>query len=1388
MKKIICVFSLLFSVICFSQSITVNTSTYSIPQLVNTVLINSPCDITSNIHAVTGTNFGSTNGIGYFENTNPNFPMQSGVILSTGNVLNAPGPNTSMLSDGSPTWPGDSQLESMLAQSGVNMNSVNATILEFDFTPISQNFNFDFIFASEEYGNFQCGFSDSFAFILTNLNTGVSTNLAVVPNTNNPISVGTIRDFLYNSGCNSQNPQYFGQFNGGSNAAGSATNFNGQTVVMNASAVLQPNVPYRIKLVIADGTDEQSDSAIFLSSNSFNIGQDVLGDDLTIAANTAPCSGENYLIQSGLSPSLYTFSWKKNGQTLSGENGPNLNVNSPGTYELTYTKIANTCQTFSDSILIEYLLVFTTPNPIDLYVCDTGASSYFYNLSLNTSVVTQGLPAGTTVAYYSSQQNADNAVSPLPSNYNSAPNETIFVRINKANSNCYTVNSFDLLVADPPVANHPNDVLLCEDELNSAQTNYSLNNLNTEILGIQSTSLYEVKYYLTQNDALAGTNPINAPSFIATTTTIYAVVQLKTNSSCKDITSVNIIVNPLPLVDELQEVIVCTDYPLETLTNGNYFTGPNGTGTPLFAGDLITETQTIYIYNVSTTPPFCYSESSFRIVIIKPEDYELSNETHCNNFYLPVLDYGSYYTQSGGQGDPIPGGTIIQSTQSVCFYIYISPTCFVDECYQVNITHPQQVPQLDNVFDCTGYTLQPLTFGNYFDAPNGGGTAYFAGDVITSSKTMYVYGLTNGCPDESNFEIVIGLNFPTDVTECVSYTLPDLVVGGYFTQPMGQGTQIPAGTVIETTQDIYVYAVSQNLPNCTDNYHFTVTIELPVIVLPTITPECYFITLPPIAVGDYYTDLPINGGVLLPVGTQITESKTIIIYIENDNGCTNSKNLNITVYPAPVIDSRADIFDYCNSYTLTPLSNGNYYTETNGGGTMLNAGDAITTSQTIYIYSITANGCFTQNSFQIEIVPFIAQDIPDVAACDSYTLPALETENYYFTETGGPNASPTQTQLFPGDVITTSQTVYVYTYSLARGADICHDENPFSVTIVPHPIANPISNAIATFCDEDGNNDGVINLDLSIFNPTVLGLQNGPEFSVTYYKNLDDAENNVNQITNTELTTVYVKVTNTIAPSCPAIAPINIVVNVLPEPTPKDGIICIDNQTGAVLSSYIIESNLSNSNYTFQWFDEAGTVVGTLNNYEAIIPGIYSLIATNTSTGCNSEEVFVNVNTSQLAIVGYTVSEDFSNNQTVTVIATGNGGDYEYQLDNGFFQDSPVFEVISSGIHTITVRDKNGCGVVTVEALVVNYPKYFTPNGDGFHETWNITDLQEQLQANIYIFDRYGKLLKQIKPSGNGWDGKYNGTEMLSDDYWFTVSYLKNNETKEFRAHFTLKR
>lgn len=156
----------------------------------------------------------------------------------------------------------------------------------------------------------------------------------------------------------------------------------------------------------------------------------------------------------------------------------------------------------------------------------------------------------------------------------------------------------------------------------------------------------------------------------------------------------------------------------------------------------------------------------------------------------------------------------------------------------------------------------------------------------------------------------------------------------------------------------------------------------------------------------------------------------------------------------------------------------------------------------------------------------------------------------------------------------------------------------------------------------------------------------------------------------------------------------------------------------------------------------------------------------------------------------WTVTEAFSNNQVVTISPTAAKGDYSYKLDDGPFQTSPVFEFVSAGYHTVTVIENNGCSnpIVKSNILVIDYPRFFTPNGDGYNESWNILSLRDDASAKIRIFDRYGKLLKELTPNSGGWNGLYIGRPMPSDDYWFVVEYTEQSILKKYRSHFSLKR
>ena len=137
-------------------------------------------------------------------------------------------------------------------------------------------------------------------------------------------------------------------------------------------------------------------------------------------------------------------------------------------------------------------------------------------------------------------------------------------------------------------------------------------------------------------------------------------------------------------------------------------------------------------------------------------------------------------------------------------------------------------------------------------------------------------------------------------------------------------------------------------------------------------------------------------------------------------------------------------------------------------------------------------------------------------------------------------------------------------------------------------------------------------------------------------------------------------------------------------------------------------------------------------------------------------------------------------------------GDFEYKLDDGDYQESAEFKELTSGEHTIRIRDKQGCSEVTDVFVVLGYPKFFTPNGDMANNDWQIVGLEALMDPEIVIFDRYGKLIKQMHKDSQPWDGMLHGKQMPSSDYWFSLTYINQEgvrvKAKYLQSHFSLKR
>ena len=220
--------------------------------------------------------------------------------------------------------------------------------------------------------------------------------------------------------------------------------------------------------------------------------------------------------------------------------------------------------------------------------------------------------------------------------------------------------------------------------------------------------------------------------------------------------------------------------------------------------------------------------------------------------------------------------------------------------------------------------------------------------------------------------------------------------------------------------------------------------------------------------------------------------------------------------------------------------------------------------------------------------------------------------------------------------------------------------------------------------------------------------------------------------------------------------------------------------------------------YTYTWTRNgtafAPNIAGIDSSILIGLGGEYIVTATTKDGTSCSKSLTIQIKESSIATVekkDIVVTDlNAGPNNTITIKTETLGiGDYEYAIDDktGPYQDEPVFENIRPGLHTIYIRDKNECGVAKIDVSVIGYKKFFTPNGDGIHDTWNIIGLSKinQPKTKIYIFDRFGKLLKELDPLSSGWDGTFIGKPMPSTDYWFRV-YLEDG--REFKSHFSLVR
>ena len=411
-----------------------------------------------------------------------------------------------------------------------------------------------------------------------------------------------------------------------------------------------------------------------------------------------------------------------------------------------------------------------------------------------------------------------------------------------------------------------------------------------------------------------------------------------------------------------------------------------------------------------------------------------------------------------------------------------------------------------------------------------------------------------------------------------------------------------------------------------------------------------------------------------------------------------------------------------------------------------------------------------------------------------------ETITYYTSLIGANTANPLQLITTPLSFINTIPCVWARVVNNTNG---CYSISQITLIVSATQIDVTTFHRDFNVCDDASPSDidGFTTFNFESVTADILSILKNSNYSIKYYKTEADALSEINEITtisnyrNTikNKQDIWVRVNSKLTNDCYGLGPfITLNVNPLPKINlnldgKEDKLICSN------LPDFFVELNAgindlsSPLNYKYIW-SRYNEILKNKNKNTLIVntEGIYK-VEVSSEFGCSRTKT-ITVTASNVATILNIENIDLSENNSLTINVSG-PGDYEYGIDgiSGAIQDSNTFNNVTAGIHEIVVNDKNGCGLVSQTISVVGMPKFFTPNNDGINDFWNAKGLNKTFNPNsiIFIYDRFGKLIKQIDATSQGWDGTLNGLKLPSDDYWYSI---KLDDGREAKGHFTLKR
>ena len=1049
--------------------------------------------------------------------------------------------------------------------------------------------------------------------------------------------------------------------------------------------------------------------------------------------------------------------------------GNNSNLENPshtyaiaGSYNVLVT-ISSGGEVFTNNRTVEIFEQPTASTPQNIEICDPNNDGFHnFDLTQQNSVILNGQSATTFEVVYFENLTDYNNDSPIsnPSAYaNNVAfgSQTIIASvINIGNDECEAMTSFDVQVFESPMpATSIPAIRLCDnDSVGSDSDGRILFNLTTNESAIyngQSSTDFELEYF---TDATL-TSPISNPATYQNTNgseTIYVQMINRLQTTCVATTSFDIEVLELPTINATVQLNQCDD-----------------------------DTDGITTFNLNQV-----------IDEIIP-----NLNTNTITFYENFLD-------AENASNSITNLTTYQNTTSSSQTIYArvenTEGCYRTAQIDLNVS-TSQIPSsfIRTIYQCDDGT-------DLYD-----GVATF--DLTTAQADIAAL-----FPAGQNIEI----NFYRNEIDALAETNPITNTTAY--QNLGS----------LNSQDIFV-RVDNASNDCVGlGHHITLIVEEnPTAPSTIVIDQCdanndgvESIDTSNINAqllqGQTGVDLTFrdsNGNIMpnpLP-NPLVTASQTIDVEMTNANSldpdgvCTVMTQIEIIVEPG-VVASPIPVFEVCDTdndgvfafdtsmieSTLLGSQTAVTVTYEDENGVSLSSplpNPFITNSQTITATVINPSNsfCFAQTTieFVVNLTPganSVANDIVcddssrdgehvfDLSNYDSQVLNAQSATDFVVTYHSSQSDADSGNSALPNLYTTTSTRESLFVRVENRNNSSCNDTSiSFDIGVSRLPIANQPSDI--EVCD-DSSNDGTEVFDFRFRESEILNGQSATDNIISFHTSQSDADLGINELpfsysnqtTNEE---IFVRVENATNGSCYATTSLRINVYEQPVLFMQDQWAICENDTVELVADSGFDNYLWSTGET-----TSSIIVDT--------PGNYSVTVSNDYTTIICEETKdITVVESTVAIIRNIEIEDWSQNNNSIFVEVDGSGDYEYSLDGVTYQDSNRFDNLPMGDYQIYVRDKNGCGIAEQDIYLLFYPRFFTPNGDGFHDFWQLFNSEQEPTNKIYIFDRYGKLLKQISPEGPGWDGTFNGNPVPSSDYWFRV---ERSNGAVYNGHFSLKR